>query len=86
MKNVNRDTSRLVEVITEDPDTYHYYTGIANYVADAMTLSDADNVEILIKVLKKKYGRLELLGCKINWKYVAEQIVADKEYAKELEK
>lgn len=86
MKNVNRDTSRLVEVITENPDNYHYYTGVANYVADVMELSDEDNVGIIIKVLKKNYGRLERLGFKINWKYVAEQIVVDKEYAKELEK
>lgn len=86
MKNVNQETSRLVEVITETPDAYHYYTGIANYVADVMELSDEDNVGIIIKVLKKQYGCLERLGFKINWKYVAEQIVADKEYAKELEK
>ena len=86
MKNVNQDTSRLVEVITENPDAYHHYTGIANYVADVMNLSDADNVEILIKVLKKEHVVLERLGFKINWKYVAEQIVADKEYAKELKK
>lgn len=82
-KKVTRD---LAEAILDDPDAYHYYMGVANYVADVMQLSDEDNVGIIIKVLKRHHGVLETLGLEIDWEYVACGIVGDKEYAKELEK
>ena len=82
-KAISRD---LAEAIMEDADAYHYYTGVANYVADVMKLSDEDNVGIIIKVLKQHHSVLETLGLEIDWEYAAQAIVDDKEYAKEMDK